>query len=78
MEHSHFNADPPLHSFVFTCMLIRPTTLILKQIFFRNVHAVARLGRLIAVLALKQTNILFGRYYERGQCSMVRFGSYVR
>ena len=42
-------------------MLIRPTALILKQSFFRNLHVVTRLEGL---LALKQNNILFGRNYE--------------
>ena len=37
----------PLHSFV--CMLIRPTALVLKQIFFCNLLVVARLERLISI-----------------------------
>ena len=59
----HFHKwQPLLHSFVF--MLVRPTALILKQKFFRNLLVISRLERLIS--NLKQKNILFGRHYERG------------
>ena len=46
----HFHKwRPLLHSFVF--MLIRPTALVLKQIFFWNLLVVARLVRLISIKA---------------------------
>ena len=57
----------PLHSLVF--MLIRPTTLFLKRIFFWYLLFVARLE---VLLALKQKNILFGRHYERGLLKWLR------